>query len=119
VMTVDQLNHHHYYKLVDGAPVACSPEEWSAWFVRSHRERTVARTAIGRRVVQTTFMSMRLGDDEQGRPLLWETIVLGLSRDDYERYPDARQWSSIADAHAGHLRMVAWLESMPPEPEVS
>jgi hypothetical protein len=116
-MTADQLsNLQHYYKLdANGQPVPCDPKEWSEWFVGSHKARAVARTQVGDRVVMTSFTSLWMGEDGQGRPLLWETIVLGKAPD-WDRFGEPTQHATLADAHAGHERAVAWLQAMPPDP---
>lgn len=103
----------YYYRLGDGGvPVACSPAEWSTWFVKSHKERTVARDEIGTtHAVSTMFLSLWNGDDAQGNPILWETIVYGRTDDEIEDCLSRMviQYASLDAAKVGHELVVARL----------
>lgn len=53
------------------------PAAWMEW-IAQHQERLgVAIEVIGNVKVSTAFMGMTLGSDEEGKPLLWQTMIIG------------------------------------------
>lgn len=90
-----------FYKLEGKTTVPCSDY--------SHTKiQRVALTEIpGGTKVSTVFLGLEHGSDNQGRPLLFETLPFskdGESMDDYmERY------ATWEDAEEGHNRIVAQL----------
>lgn len=52
--------------------------------------------------VSTIFLGYSVGDDAQGRPLVFETAIFGGPRDD-----ERTHYATHADAVAGHERIAA------------
>ncbi len=77
--------------------------EWADAF--EHAERRIGRDQIGKLGVSTVW----LGLDHNfggGPPLIFETMIFGLSDDEYqERYP------TLEDAQEGHQRAIEWAKA--------
>lgn len=65
----------------------------------SHADKVVKQDTIGEFFVSTVWLGIDHGPDEQGRPVIFETMV----------FPDERhveRYATEEDARAGHLRAV-------------
>lgn len=71
---------------------------WARWYETA--DRRVALTECGEVRISTVFLSLPLLDD-QGPPLLFETMVFGGSTD-----RDAEHYSTWDEAVAGHEKIV-------------
>lgn len=63
------------------------------------KSRVVQQDTIGEFFVSTVWLGIEHGDDEQGRPLIFETMV----------FPDERfvdRYATESEALAGHLRAI-------------
>lgn len=100
----------HNYILLGNEIKAVDPLEWAKWFEKANRtiDYTELENGYG---VSTVFLSIEHGRDEQGRPILFETMVF--SKDaDYEK--DCVRYATRADALTGHCRMVQkWAKGEP------
>lgn len=88
--------------------------EWAQWFEDNCEARSMARTPLPTgEVVSTIFLGLdhRFRSDEQGLPILFETMVFGGKYDQrQERY------CTKAEALAGHrrwVRKVRWGHNAP------
>jgi hypothetical protein len=101
-----------WYRLDEkNKPVACHthlelmmwlhrlPETSPDYIEKTKRGLVLARTEIDGRAAQTTFCGIALGEDGDGRPLLWETMI----------FPDhtcTGRYSSFDEALAGHASTI-------------
>jgi hypothetical protein len=97
-----------YYVLDDAGQPVPEPDllRWGRWF-ETHEPR-VAHDLVVNAWVSTVF----LGRDQslgEGKPVLWETIIVGGHHD---RYRD--RYTSHADALAGHARAVFMVREASP-----
>lgn len=97
------------YKLVDKVPVPCSVEELCK-MKDNYRERVVGQTRVGEtnQFVSTVFLEIDHGQDAQGRPLLFETMVFDLnpngSHTGNELY--CKRYATWEEAEEGHRKAV-------------
>lgn len=90
------------YILEKGKAVPCSDcIKWSKWMLDHFQERQTAYTRIGNKIISTVFLGMTHGQDDKGRPYLWETMEFG--RDDATL---TTRYTSEEDAKAGHQQAV-------------
>jgi hypothetical protein len=86
-----------HYRLADDGytaiPVA-DVIEWAKWY--SQAERRVAVDRVGTVTISTVFLALDHQFDE-GKPVLWETMIFGGPLNDYQR-----RYSSRDEAIAGH-----------------
>ena len=82
-----------------GEAVACDDLiQWARWYETA--DRALAKTEIGESKVSTVFLGVDHSFNEEGPPMLWETMVFGGALDDQMgRYPTREQ------AVAGHEAM--------------
>jgi hypothetical protein len=94
----------HYVLDDDGEPRA-EPDvlAWARWFERASKDgsRILAhdRDESGDSdvLVSTVFLGLDHNFSAHGKPVLWETMILGGPLDQYQQ-----RYSSAAAAHAGH-----------------
>ena len=94
-----------YYTLAEDGktPIPTNDlDEFADLYERGNERRVVGRNSRDGIVVSTVFLVLDHQFEDDGPPLLWETMVFGLEGDDevQERY------SSYEDAVAGHQRHV-------------
>lgn len=82
--------------------------KWAIWFSEANRHglRAVVRTDLGWCKISTVFLAIDHRFHGEGPPLLWETAVFGLERDD----PDGgvrKRYAFKAEAIIGHDEVVA------------
>lgn len=90
-----------------GKPIA-EPDlmKWAKWFESANR--TVARETIGDSKVSTVFLGLDHNFNQDGPPVLWETMVFGGPLDqEMDRCSGNRE-----QAEAMHRRMVSKLQSV-------
>lgn len=101
-----------WYKLDEGnKPVPCHthlelmmwhyslPESSPDYIEKTQRGLLLASTEINGKLASTAFCGIALGEDEDGKPLLWETMI----------FPDCTctgRYSSLEDALAGHATTI-------------
>lgn len=75
---------HYYYILKDKKIYNVGWDEWAAWLEISrfaaedgsyNHDRWVARTVVGDYTVSTVFLLGPIGEDENGNPFLFETMI--------------------------------------------
>lgn len=110
------FRRNHCFKLEGHTPVAVSLEEYVQWDGTTPFEaKIVHKDQVGEVEVSTVF----LGINHQffdGPPLVFETMVFGGLRGDYQK-----RYSTWAEAEAGHVQVLAEvmaLESPIKEPEL-
>ena len=65
---------HYHYILEDKQPVPMDDVvQWAKW--RETHDHTVKKTRVGDYLVSTVFLSVEHGFDDNGSPLLFETMV--------------------------------------------
>jgi hypothetical protein len=80
--------------------------KWARWFEEHREERVVARTRVGECQVSTIFLALDHRWDEDGPPILWETLVFRRGDEaDCDRCSGSRE-----QAEAMHAAMVAELD---------
>lgn len=72
---------------------------WAMWFEKS--DRTIAKTNVGDTLVSTVFLGIDHNFDEQGLPVLFETMVFGGALDEYQE-----RYTSAEEAEWGHEQIV-------------
>jgi len=85
----------------NGDPVEAGLIEWASWYEEA--DRVIAKTDIRKnKKVSTVFLGLDYGFGN-GKPVLWETMILSDDADNgwTERY------TSKADAIAGHNKIVS------------
>ena len=87
------------YILIDKKPVKADITEWSKWMAK-HALRVVGRTTIDDVVVSTVFLGIDHSLDE-GKPMLFETLVFGGPYDE-----ERERTSTWEEAESMHARMV-------------
>lgn len=83
--------------------------KWGKWFEENRIRRILCRTHVTPDVyVSTVFLCLDhgLGHPLQSKPILWETMVVGLKGDIAEEYEGYERYDSREDAIKGHLGMV-------------
>ena len=83
--------------------------KWGKWFEENRIRRILCRTHVTPDVyVSTVFLALDhgLGHPLQSKPILWETMVVGLKGDIAEEYEGYERYDSREDAIKGHLEMV-------------
>lgn len=84
----------------DQVPVVCNdPLKWGRWFAEA--DRHVAKTTIGDVTISTVFLGVdhNYGD---GPPILYETMIFGGERNDYQTRASTR-----GEAIGQHVAAVA------------
>lgn len=93
---------HKYYRLEGHTPVPCFFEEWTK---RDEQNRRVDYTTMSGDVfVSTVFLGLDHSFSDEGPPVLFETMVLGL--DDAKIYQT--RCSTWDEAVAMHEAALAW-----------
>ena len=90
------------YKLIGRCAVPCSLEEFGA-FMKDHAARRVDRTVIGEIVVSTVFLGLDHGFEEDGAPMLFETMIFG-NNDDDTYQTRCETWEQAEKMHAAAVR---------------
>lgn len=91
--------HYFTYDPTTDEVVPCSLIEWSFWF-RDFANRKVEFTRQGDVDISTVCIGIPSDHDADGRPLIFETRVLGGEHDQYmERY------ATPEEARAGHVKL--------------
>lgn len=89
----------------NGNPVPCKNiVEWGKWFSRANRIVQQVRLPSGI-FVSTVFLGLDHNYGE-GKPLLWETMIFGGRRDQYQE-----RYSSKKEALDGHKRALELVSS--------
>ena len=89
-----------FYRLEKHEPVACSLKDWANAFDKDE-DRRVARTEIGDISISTVFLGMDHRMTAEGPPVLFETMIFGGPRDQYQE-----RYCTWYEAEAGHKRAV-------------
>lgn len=99
-----------FYILVDKEPVPIEcAKRWGEWWQKKEN-RNVAKTKLGSEVlVSTVFLGIdhcfTSSDDDDIKPILFETLVIGGPNNEYmERY------CTYQEAEEGHARIVRMCE---------
>ena len=110
----------NYYKLVDGEIQPATLEEWAETYEKPGL-RNIAfdkvATPRGDIVdVSTVFLGLDHGFGADGPPVLFETMAFGIPADHSPDRQEDYQWryTSVADAKAGHIRVVQAIEKGEP-----
>lgn len=82
--------------------------EWARWMGEHCKERILERDEIEGYVVSTIFIGLDQQFLPDGRPLYWETMVLGgrLRDETYQAH-----YSTAKEARAGHAAAIEWLKA--------
>lgn len=113
----------HWILDKDGNEVETDLMTWAAWFEKSGNRR-IDRTEVGDYHVSTVFLGLDHNFGDEGRPLLYETMVFENAESEIERpsvgdFPASKmqinksldeyseRYSTRAEAEAGHKRIVA------------
>ena len=93
------------YILVDKVPVA-EPDlfAWGRWLESA--ERRVAHTMVGDISISTVFLGLDHNFNQEGPPILFETMVFGGPLDG-----EMRRYSSWEEAEKGHAEIVHNVET--------
>jgi len=95
-----------FYILKGREPVPATAQEWAMWYEAAHEDGSIslAHDTIGEASVSTVFLGLdqRLGRDDGGPPILFETLIFGGDNDG-----DGRRYSTWDEAMAGHQEYVA------------
>ena len=96
------ISEPKYYILdEDHKPVVVDALVWGKWF-GDHRKRRVAYTKVGERFVSTVFLGLDHNYDDEGPPILFETMIFeGDDGGDMWRY------ATWEEAEKGHAEAVA------------
>jgi hypothetical protein len=89
------------YKLVDKIPVPCTVEEYG----EEHRkDRTVGKTILpdGRKV-STVFLGLDHNWNDDGDPILFESMLFGI--EGYSEEHDMDRYCTWDEAYEGHRNM--------------
>ena len=74
---------------------------WAQWYGTT--DRVVQRDQVGEAIISTVFLGVDHRHVGSGPPILWETMVFGISPNE----GDQQRYVSRAEALAGH---VEWVE---------
>jgi hypothetical protein len=97
---------HRFWVLDDdGEPQPVTIGEWCTWFEVNMDTRQLAHEEVGDYSVSTVFLGLDMSHQQQGPPLLWETMIFGPGDHD----GDCWRYSSRLDAIMGHTVAVAML----------
>jgi len=95
-----------HYILDEEGNVVPEPDifKWAKWM--QDGGRTLIKTLVDQIIVSTVFLvyDHRFGDEE-GLPILWETMIFGGKHDQYQE-----RYSSKEDAIEGHNRAIKLVE---------
>lgn len=95
-----------YYLLdQDRSPVPTDVDTWTRMF-KDAESRRVASTELGEATISTVFLGMDHGWDQDGPPILFETLVIGGPCDG-----DMWRYATWAEAEAGHAAAVEAVRS--------
>jgi hypothetical protein len=103
-----------YVLHADGAVGQPDFREWVAWHANSYeRHRCIARTSVKFGTVVTIFLGVNMALEENERPVLFETRVVGGWLDSqWQRY------STLNEARAGHEAWVAKVHALEEQNEL-
>jgi len=102
-----KFRNTHYILDDAGEPVLTDMMTWARWFGGVHN-RQVALARVGDIKVSTVFLGLDHNFDDDGPPVLWETMIFGGPHDGYQD-----RYSSRQDALDGHKKALA-LVGVPP-----
>jgi hypothetical protein len=69
-------------------------------------ERVIARDVIGKVLITTQFLGLEIGENRQGKPLLFESLVMKGPLDGTKQH-----YANYADAMVGHGALLLRVQS--------
>ena len=93
-----------FYTLApDNTVMPATFEVWARWMERHRAQRQVGRADVYRMQITTYFLGKNVCTTDPARIELFETII---SQDAHNQVVE--RYATYVEAHAGHLRWVAW-----------